>query len=149
MEQKSPAIIIVDRLFKIRKELKMFKNISREIFIFTQTNNNMKEIFFKKIGVKIIKLKKTDRLKDDVSEVFFQLKQLGFNRILVESGIKYINVILRFNLISNFYLFKSPYNLKNNGKNNAKSDLIKKLKDSIKNKIKVNLNGDSLYKIQL
>ena len=149
LEQKSPAIIIVDRLFKIRKELKMFKNISREIFIFTQTNNNMKEIFFKKIGVNIIKLKKTESLKDDVSEVFFLLKQLGFNRILVESGIKYINVILRFNLIRNFYLFKSPHNLKNNGKNNTKSDLIKKLKDSIENKIKVNLNGDSLYKIQL
>ena len=149
LEQKSPAIIIVDRLFKIRKELKMFKNKSRKIFIFTQTNNNMKEIFFKKIGVNIIKLKKTESLKDDVSEVFFLLKQLGFNRILVESGIKYINVILRFNLIRNFYLFKSPHNLKNNGKNNTKSDLIKKLKDSIENKIKVNLNGDSLYKIQL
>ena len=149
LEQKSPAIIIVDRLFKIRKELKMFKNKSRKIFIFTQTNNDMKEIFFKKIGVNIIKLKKTESLKDDVSEVFFLLKQLGFNRILVESGVKYINVILRFNLIRNFYLFKSPHNLKNNGKNNTKSDLIKKLKDSIENKIKVNLNGDSLYKIQL
>ena len=149
LEQKSPAIIIVDRLFKIRKELKMFKNKSRKIFIFTQTNNNMKEIFFKKIGVNIIKLKKTESLKNDVSEVFFLLKQLGFNRILVESGVKYINVILRFNLIRNFYLFKSPHNLKNNGKNNTKSDLIKKLKDSIENKIKVNLNGDSLYKIQL
>jgi diaminohydroxyphosphoribosylaminopyrimidine deaminase/5-amino-6-(5-phosphoribosylamino)uracil reductase len=149
LEQKSPAIIIVDRLFKIRKELKMFKNKSRKIFIFTQTNNDMKEIFFKKIGVNIIKLKKTESLKNDVSEVFFLLKQLGFNRILVESGVKYINVILRFNLIRNFYLFKSPHNLKNNGKNNTKSDLIKKLKDSIKNKIKVNLNGDSLYKIQL
>jgi riboflavin biosynthesis pyrimidine reductase len=50
-------------------------------------------------------------------DVYHFLKQLGFNRILIESGIKYINEVLKYNLIKNFYLFKSSLNLKKNGKN--------------------------------
>ena len=149
LEQKSPAIIVIDRLFKIKKKLRMFKNKSREIFIFVQINNKLKEEYFKKIGVNIIKLKRSDNLKNDVSEVYLILKQLGFNRILIESGLKYINSILKYNLIKNFYLFKSSFGLKKNGKNNTKSGLIKKLKVTTNNRVNVNLNGDILYKIQL
>jgi len=149
LEHKSPAVIIVDRLFKIKKKLKIFKNKSREIFIFTQTKNLSKEIYFNRVGVNIIKLKRSDNLKNDISEVYFFLKQLGFNRILIESGIKYINEVLRYNFIKNFYLFKSSLSLKNNGKNNTKSTLIRKLNGTIKNRVNVNLNGDSLYKIEL
>ena len=82
-------------------------------------------------------------------EFYLFLKQLGFNRILIESGVKYINNVLRFKLIRNFYLFQSSFNLKNKGKNNTKLSLIKKLKTTIKNKVKINLNGDSLYRIEL
>ena len=149
LEQKSPAVIIVDRFFKIKKNLKIFKNKSREIFIFTQTNNRLKEKFFNKIGVNIIKLKKSNNLKKDVSDVYFFLKQLGFNRILIESGIKYMNEVLKQNLIKNFYLFKSSINLKKEGKNNTNSHLIRKLKITYKNKVKINLYDDSLYRIQL
>jgi diaminohydroxyphosphoribosylaminopyrimidine deaminase/5-amino-6-(5-phosphoribosylamino)uracil reductase len=149
LEHKSPAVIIIDRLFKIKKKLRLFTKKNREIFIFTQTNNNTKELYFKKMGINIIKLKKSFNLKNEVSEVYFFLKQLGFNRILVESGVKYINEILKHNLIKNFYLFKSSSKLNVNGKNNAQAKLIRKLKTSIKNKVKINLNGDSLYKIQL
>jgi len=149
LENKSPAVIIVDRSFKVKKNLKIFKDNSREIFIFTQKSNNQKEKHFKMIGVNIIKLKKIDNSKDDISEVYFFLKQLGFNRILIESGMKYINEVLKHNLIKNFYLFKSPISLKNEGKNNTKSILIRKLKTTHKNKVKINLNNDSLYKIQL
>jgi len=149
LEHKSPAVVVVDRLFKIKKNLKLFKDKSREIFIFTESNNSIKEKYFKKIGINIIKLKKSHKLKGDVSEVFFFLKQLGFNRILIESGIKYINEVLKNNLIRNFYLFKSSFSLRSNGKNNTKSNLIKKLKTTIKNKVKINLNSDSLYKIEL
>jgi diaminohydroxyphosphoribosylaminopyrimidine deaminase/5-amino-6-(5-phosphoribosylamino)uracil reductase len=149
LEHKSPAVIIIDRLFKIKKKLRLFTKKNREIFIFTQTNNNTKELYFKKMGINIIKLKKSFNLKNEVYEVYFFLKQLGFNRILVESGVKYINEILKHNLIKNFYLFKSSSKLNVNGKNNAQAKLIRKLKTSIKNKVKINLNGDSLYKIQL
>ena len=149
LEHKSPALIIIDRTFKIKKNLKIFQDRSREIFIFTQIDNNIKENYFKKIGVNIIKFKKNDDLKSEVNEIFFFLKQLGFNRVLIESGLKYINEVLKFKLIRNFYLFKSPLSLKNNGKNNSKTFLIRKLKTTVKNKVNVNLNGDTLYKIKL
>jgi len=149
LERKSPAIIIVDRSFKIKKNLKIFKDKSREIFIFTQINNKFKEIFFNKIGVNIIKLKKSNNQINDVSEVYFLLKQLGFNRILIESGMLYINEVLKMNLINNFYLFKSPFSIKSDGKNNTNLDLIKKLKTTSKNRVNVNLDGDSLYKVEL
>ena len=96
-----------------------------------------------------MKLKKIDSTKNDVTEVYFTPKQLGFNRILIESGIKYISEVLKHKLIHNFYLFKSSISLKNDGKNNVKPFLIRKLKTTNKNKVKINLNGDSLFKIQL
>ena len=37
--------------------------------------------------------------------------------------------------------------LKKNGQNNTSNEFLKKLK--LKNKIKVNLNGDELYKIKI
>ncbi len=149
IEQKSPAVIILDRSFKIKKKLKIFSDKSREIFIFTQTSNSSKEKYFKKIGVNIVKLKKSNNTKKDVCEVYLFLKQLGFNRILIESGVKYINNVLRFGLVKNFYLFKSSFKLRNKGKNNIKLNLIKKLKATIYNKVRVNLNGDSLHRIEL
>ena len=149
LENKSPAVIIIDRLFKIKKNLKIFKNKSRKIFIFTHANNIIKEKYFKKIGVNIIKLTRPTNSKNELTDVFFFLKQLGFNRILIESGIKYISEVLKHKLIHNFYLFKSSISLKNDGKNNVKPFLIRKLKTTNKNKVKINLNGDSLFKIQL
>ena len=149
LEKKSPAVIILDRQFKIKKTLKIFKNKSREIFILIHSSNIIKEVYFRKIGVKVIKLKESNGASKDILKVYFLLKQLGFNRILIESGLRYINEVLKHNLIKNFYLFKSPFSLKNNGKNNTNQNLIKKLKTTIKNKIKINLGSDSLFKIQL
>jgi diaminohydroxyphosphoribosylaminopyrimidine deaminase/5-amino-6-(5-phosphoribosylamino)uracil reductase len=149
VEQKSPAVIIIDRSFRIKKNLKIFKDRSREIFIFTQSHNELKETYFNEIGVNVIRLKRSDNLKNAMHEFYFLLKQLGFNRILIESGIKYISEVLKHKLIKNFYLFKSPFVIKNVGKNNSNPHLIKKLKITIKNKVKVNLNGDSLHKIEL
>jgi diaminohydroxyphosphoribosylaminopyrimidine deaminase / 5-amino-6-(5-phosphoribosylamino)uracil reductase len=149
LKAKSPAVVIVDRMFKIKRNLKIFRNIDRKIFIFTQINDEAKKKYFKKIGVTIVKINKKKDLKKNLLEIFFFLKKHGFNRILIESGITYINEVLRYSLIRNFFLFKSYSNLKRNGKNNTKLNLVKKLKTTIKNKVKINLNGDSLYKIQL
>ena len=149
LEHKSPAVIIVDRSFKIKKNLKIFRDKTRKIFIFTQMNKNIKEKYFKQIGVNIIKLKKNKNFENDIFEVYLHLKKLGFNRVLIESGIEYINEALKHDLVKNFHLFKTSFKLRNDGKNNTKPFLIKKLKTTIKNKVKINLDGDSLYKIEL
>ena len=149
LEKKTPDLLIIDRAFKIKKNLKIFKSTNRKIYIFTLANNPLKENFFKKRGVKIVKLSKNDVNIEALKELFLKIKYLGFNRILVETGITFLNKILKYNFVENFYLFKSSLNLKSKGSNNSSSYYLKKFKLTKKNKIKVNLKDDNLYKIKL
>ena len=149
LEKKTPDLIIIDRFFDIKKNSKIFKIDNRKIYIFTKKNNISKEIFLKKRGVKIIKFLQNEDDFFDLRKLFYAIKKLGFNRILVESGITFLNQVLQFNMIKNIYLFKSSVNLGSNGRNNLNPILIKKFKISKKNKVKINLNQDSLYRIKL
>ena len=85
----------------------------------------------------------------DLKNIFYIIKKLGFNRILVESGVTYLNQLIKYNLIKNFYLFKSPIKLARNGLNNNNPAHLKKISISRKDKIKVNLKGDTLYKVKI
>ena len=97
----------------------------------------------------LIKIILVDSLKNkkDFTNLFKILKKYAYNRILVESGLIFLNRLLKDKLIYNLYMFKSSMRLGKKGKNNTSNKLIKKLK--FKNKIKVNLNGDELYKIKI
>ncbi len=140
-----PDLIIVDRKFKIKKNLKLFKfTKKRKIFIITSIFDKDKYYYFKKKGIKIIQKKLID--KTDFLELFKILKRYNYNRILVESGLIFLNELLKNRLISNIFMFQTSFNLKKSGKNNASNKIIKKIQ--LKNKINVNLNGDSLYKIK-
>ena len=72
---------------------------------------------------------------------------LGFSRILLESGLNFLNFFLVEKFVQNLYIFKSNSNLNKNGINYANPNLLKKIK--LKKKVKVNLFEDSLYKINL
>ena len=85
--------------------------------------------------------------KKDFMNLFKIFRKHGFNRILVESGLVFLNRLLKDNLIFNLYIFQSPAELGKNGRNNTSNALLKKIK--LKKKINVNLNGDKLYKIKL
>ena len=85
----------------------------------------------------------------NLKNIFFKIKKLGFNRILVESGITFLNALIKDRLIQNFYLFKSSINLGRSGLNNTSPVYIKKIKFSERHKINVNLEGDALYKVRL
>ena len=69
-----------------------------------------------------------------------------FRKSLVESGLTFLNTLMKLKLINNIYVFQSSYQLRKIGKNNTSINLIKKLK--LSDKINVNLNGDKLYKIK-
>ena len=56
LEKKTPDLVIIDRFFTIKKNLQIFKNKGRKIYILTSANNSLKENFFKKKGVKVIHL---------------------------------------------------------------------------------------------
>ena len=149
LEKRTPSLIIFDRYFKINKNIKILKENNRKIYIFTTVNNLLKENFFKKKGVKIIKFSSTADDNLILKKMIFRIKKLGLNRIFVESGNTFLSKLLKNNLVKNLYLFKSSQKLLLAGQNNSSLSQIKKIKILKKNKIKVNLYGDSLYKINL
>ena len=149
LEKRTPSLIILDRNFNINKNIKILKENNRKIYIFTTVNNLLKENFFKKKGVKIIKFSSTADDNLILKKMIFRIKKLGLNRIFVESGNTFLSKLLKNNLVKNLYLFKSSQKLLLAGQNNSSLSQIKKIKILKKNKIKVNLYGDSLYKINL
>ena len=147
LEKKSPDVVILDRYFKIKKNLNIFKNKQfRKIYLVTKVKNLAKEKFFKNLGVFIIT---TSSHNKQLEELFFILKNKGFHRILVESGVTLLNEMLKNKLINNLYVFKSSDNLKSLGYNRSSIDLIKSFRLIKKNRIEINLKNDNLYKIKI
>tara|TARA_X000001036_G_scaffold6054_1_gene5462 strand:- start:1520 stop:2590 length:1071 start_codon:yes stop_codon:yes gene_type:complete len=146
-DKRKPDLVIIDLNLEIKKKLNLFKKVyKRKIFIVTSISKGKKISYFKKKGVKIIPIKSLVT-KNDFINLFMSLKKYGYNRILIESGLIFLKELLRNKLIYNLYIFKSSNILGKKGKNNTSNDIIKQLK--LKKKIKVNLNGDSLYKIRI
>ncbi len=144
--KNKPDLIIIDSMFKIKTNLNLFRGIKkRRIIIVTSAPNHRKGSYLKKKGVKIISVKSLST-KQDFIYLFKILKKYAYNRILVESGLVFLNKLLKEKLIFNLYMFQSSKRLGKNGKNNSSNNLLKKL--NLKNKINVNLNGDKLYKIK-
>jgi len=149
LEKKSPALIVLDRFFNIKKNSAVLKVKNRKIFILTNVKNTSKEKLFKRKGVKILKIGKINLHPSNLKNVFYEIKKLGFSRILVESGVTFLDQLIKHKLIKNFYLFKTSVNLGTKGLNNFNPLYLKKINISEKNKIKVNLKNDSLYKVKL
>lgn len=146
-DDKKPDLIIIDFKLKLKKSLDIFKNKNnRKIVIVTSILNKNKTYFFKKKRVNLVYVKSLNEKKDFIY-LFKILKDYGYNRILVESGLIFLNQLLKNNLIYNIFIFKSFLKLKKRGSNNTTNSFIKNIK--LNKKIKVNLNGDSLYKIKL
>ena len=87
------------------------------------------------------------KTKENFLLLFKRLKQLGYNRILVESGLVFLNELMKNKLIHNLYIFQSSKKLGKRGKNNDSNKALRDLK-KIKN-ISVNLDGDKLYKLKI
>ena len=146
LEQKTPTLIVLDRYFRIKKNVKIFKTKKRKIYIFTNVNNNLKKKYLQKKGVKIIRIKDGG---NNPSTIFLNIKKLGYNRVFVETGSTFLNQLLKLKIVSNLYLFKSSKKLFSYGKNNSSLSHIKKLKTTKANEVKVNLDGDILHKVEL
>ena len=142
-----PDLIIIDLNLKIKTKLKLFKNTNkRKIFIVTSVLKSKKIFYLKKAGIRIILIKSLKN-KNDFANLFMNLKKYAYNRILVESGLIFLNELLKHELIFNLYIFQSSIKLGKKGRNNTSNNIIKKLK--LNKKIKVNLNGDNLYKVKI
>jgi riboflavin biosynthesis pyrimidine reductase len=66
-----------------------------------------------------------------------------YSILLVESGLTFLNTLLKNKLIQDLYIFKNNMKLGKNGKNN---DTFKYLKKTTPKLITINLNNDKLFK---
>lgn len=146
-EYHRPNLIIIDLKLKIKKNLNIFRDRSkRKITIVTNISKGKKFEFLKSKGIKFIFVKNLSSTYD-FNNFLKILEKKGYYRILVESGLIFLNQLLRKKLINNLYLFQSPFNLGKKGSNNTTNLILKRIK--LNKKINVNLNGDKLYKIKI
>ena len=68
---------------------------------------------------------------------------MGYSRVLVESGLTFLNSLIKNRLIDDLYIFKTNFNLKKKGKNNT---TLKYLKSISSKPMSINLNNDKLSK---
>ena len=136
-------MFIVDLNLKLKKNLLLNKLLKkRRTFLITNIKNKKKSYMFKKKGFKIIFVNDLKN-KKDFYQLFKRIYKMGYSRIFIESGLTFINTLLKNELINDMYIFKNINNLYKNGKNN---DSIKYLKSISSKPISINLNNDKLYK---
>ena len=147
LNNNKPDLIIIDRYLKLKNKLKLFDLSSkRKIYLITLSNNKKKISFLRKKKVKIIQINTLEN-KKDFKSLFKVILKIGKGRILIESGLIFLNQLFKYKLINNLYLFKSSKSLSTKGYNNQSINFIKKL--NTKNKINVNLDRDELFEIKI
>ena len=63
--------------------------------------------------------------------------------MLIETGLTFLNNLIKNKMINDLYIFRSNKKLGKNGKNNATSSYLKKINTKL---LTINLNGDNLLK---
>ncbi len=136
-----PDLFIVDLNLRLKKNLFLNKIVKkRKTYIITHEKNFKKANIFKRKGYKIIFISSL-KSKKDLKLLFNQIYNLGYSRVLVETGLIFLNTIIKYKLIHELYLFQSNDKLNQNGKNNLSSNFLKKIKFK---QIQVNLDTDKL-----
>ena len=142
-----PYLIIIDRYLRLKKNLKLFElSRKRKTYVVTMSKNKKKIQFLKNKKLKIISI---NNLKDNhdfkiLTKKFFNL---GFRRILVESGLIFLEELLKQKLINNLFIFQSNEKLSKNGFKKFKTNHALNFK--FHKQIKVNLDEDKLFKIKV
>ena len=150
LNYKSPSRIILDDKLRVPLKSEVIKeSINYRTIIFFNKINKKKIKLLKKKGVETYRISKDEKGNLDLKVVLLKARDLGFSRILVESGITLINNLLIDNLADDLNLFISNKNLGINGKFNIKKRINFFLKNKIRTEQRVNLFGDKLinYKI--
>ena len=68
---------------------------------------------------------------------------MGYSRILIESGLVFLNYLLKNKLIQDLYIFKNNTKLGKYGSNNGSTNILKKISAK---PLTISLNGDKLFK---
>jgi diaminohydroxyphosphoribosylaminopyrimidine deaminase / 5-amino-6-(5-phosphoribosylamino)uracil reductase len=146
----SPIRIILDKNLKISLNSHIVSDANSDKTIIFYHNEDLKKIkSLRKMKIKLIKTELDSENNLDIFKILIKVKDLGFYRVLLESGIKLTSQFLKKNLIDEFLLFVSNKSLKNRGRNSAKNILNHFLKNKKRNEIKVNLFGEKIIKYRI
>jgi len=151
LKYTSPARIILDNKLKIPIKSKIILEAKKyKTIIFYNKLNKKKIRDLKGLNVDMYKIPLDEEGNLDLYQALITSKELGYQRILLESGGKLISNFLNKNLIDDFKLFVSNKNLGKNGMNSIKKIINFYLRHKISFNEKVNLFGDKLisYKIK-
>ena len=142
LDKFKPDLFIIDLNLKLKKSLLLNKIINkRKTYIVTNKLNLNKVSIYKKKGYKFIFINALKDKKDFIL-LYKKIYKLGYSRVLLETGLIFLNTVIKNKLINNLYLFKSNRNLKKIGKNNISPNFLKKIKLK---PISINLNSDKLF----
>tara|TARA_A100001011_G_scaffold396513_1_gene494549 strand:+ start:509 stop:1597 length:1089 start_codon:yes stop_codon:yes gene_type:complete len=145
LTNKSPKIIIIDRFLKLKRNLDMFKSKSK-IYLLTTIFDKKKIVSYKKKGINVLSFKTMNNQRDFFT-IFDFIRKIGGTRILVESGVTFLDFLLNNNFINNIFIFQSNSFLLKNGLKPFNKDKFKNIRKS--NQIRTNLFNDKLYKIKI
>jgi diaminohydroxyphosphoribosylaminopyrimidine deaminase/5-amino-6-(5-phosphoribosylamino)uracil reductase len=138
-----PDLLIIDLKLKLKKNLILNKIIKkRRTFLITDIKNKQKAQIYKRNGYKIIYINSL-KSKKDFNLLYKKLYKIGYSRIFVETGLVFLNSLIKNKLINDLYIFKSNNILGKKGKNNTTSKYLKNISSK---PISINLNNDKLYK---
>ena len=125
LSYKSPDIFVLDRNLELKKDLKIFMNKKRKVYIFhSEKINNSK---FKTKNIKHIKIKEVNNVLD-IKQIIQNISKIGYTRILVEGGAKLSASLLNENLIDEITWFRASKIMGNSGLNAVSSLDINQIK---------------------
>lgn len=143
LNNNKPDLFIIDLKLKLRKNLSLNHYLKkRKIYLVTDKRNGRKTLAYKRLGYKIVLI---DQLKDknDYTFLYKKIYKMGYARMLIETGLTFINNLINNKMIHDLYIFKSKKKLGNRGKNNDTTKYLKKIFPKL---VTINLNGDILLK---
>lgn len=150
LKNRSPARVILDRNLSIPINSRIFTDGKKySTFIFYNKNNHKKINLLNKLNIKTFKIPLNAEENLDLIQSLNKIKKLGFNRVLVESGINLIKNFLKDKLVDDFILFMSNNYLKGIGQKNFKYNLNSFLKKKANIEEKVNLFDDRMISYKL
>ena len=147
MNRSKPDLFIIDLNFKLKKKLILTKlNKNRKTYIITSSTDIKKELLYKKLHFKIIRVKSLNT-NTDFEILFKKLFKLGYGRILFETGLTFLNTLIKKKILNKIHFFQSNKKLCQKGLNNDTPIYLKRL--SLKKRTNVNLFGDKLYEKEI
>ena len=143
LNNNKPDLFIVDLKLKLKKKLSLNKYLkNRKTFLITSKNNLSKTLAYKKLGYKIIFISRLED-KNDFNLLYKKIYKMGYSRMLIETGLSFLNSLIKYKMINDLYIFKTNKKLGKKGKNNNTTNYLKKIHPKL---LTINLNGDILLK---